>query len=404
MTTRRNIGRYAGLFAARVATVGRGRAPFFALLVATFGPGCAPGEPADTATSEAACEPISGNICTWAGLLGLAALGQDDVAANQSYLYLPSDLGFSPNGDAYILDWNNHRIRKVDGDGIVTTVAGSGLVGDGPEGSARLAMFNHPSSLTFDLAGNIVFAAWHNSRVEHIDLTTGELSFVAGDGTRSFGGDEGDALVAKLDLPSSVAVDKEGAIYISDTANQRIRIVTPDGMINTFAGTGTAGFAGEGSSALEAQLNNAKGQQAAPTGRIAIQDERLFIADTLNQRIRVIDLSTGLISTLAGTGDPGFSGDGGPALAATFFSPADIALGPDGELYVADTENSCVRVISTEGIISTYAGICAEPDYTGDGGPANEARLYKPYGVAVDASGNVYVADTYNNAVRVIWR
>lgn len=390
-TGARQFGRCAGLFAVLLSGA------------STACVGEAPLDAAD-ATADPICERIPGHICTWAGLDGLAALGQDNVAANESYLYLPSDLGFSPDGDAYILDWNNHRVRKVDADGLVMTVAGSGLLGDGPEGDARLAMFNHPSSLAFDQAGNIVLAAWHNSRVERIDLTTGELTFVAGDGTRSFGGDGADALVATLDLPSSVALDNDGAIYISDTANQRIRIVTPDGVIDTFAGTGTAGFAGEGSPAIESQLNNAKGQQASPTGRIAIQDERLFIADTLNQRIRVIDLTTGLISTLAGTGDAGFTGDGGPALAATFFSPSDVSPGPDGEVYVADTENSCVRVISAEGIISTYAGICAEPDYTGDGGPANEARLYKPYGVAVDASGNVYVADTYNNVVRVIWR
>lgn len=361
-------------------------------------------EEVDTGIVEA-CPPVSGTICTYAGKDGLSALGQEGVAATESYLYLPQDLLLDDDGTAYVLDWNNHRLREISPGGEINTVAGTGLLGDGPEGPALLASFNHPTGLGWDLDGTLLVAAWHNSRVERINLDTGELTFVAGDGTRSFAGDEGSATLAKLDLPSSVVVDPDGVIYISDTANQRIRTVTPDGIIHTYAGTGEAGFAGEGSDVLEASFQNPKGQQAAPAGRLALgSDGRLFVADTLNQRIRVIDLATDTISTFAGTGTPGFSGDGGPATAATFFSPTDVAVGPDGEVYVADTENSCVRVIAVDGIVSTFAGICAEPDYTGDGGPPAEARLRKPYGVAVDATGNVFIADTYNHAVRVAWR
>jgi sugar lactone lactonase YvrE len=375
-------------------------------MILAFLLGCPPVEGDDTAsTADAECTQTSGNICTWAGLDGLAALGQDGVQADESYLYLPQDVDFAPDGTAYLLDWNNHRIRSVGADGVVETIAGSGLLGDGPEGDARLAMFNHPSSVAFDLDGSMLVAAWHNSRVERIDLATNVMTYVAGDGSRSFAGDEGAANVAKLDLPSSVAVDSGGVIYISDTANQRIRSVTPDGIIHTYAGTGTAGFAGDGGDVLTAQFSNAKGQQAAPSGRITISpDDILYVADTLNQRVRAIDLVTNTVSTLAGSGTPGFSGDGGPATAAALFSPSDVAVGPDGEVYIADTENSCVRVVDTDGTIGTFAGICAEPDYTGDGGPATEARMQKPFGVAVDSAGNVYVSDTYNNVIRVVWR
>ena len=352
-----------------------------------------------------ACPRESGTICSYAGKDGLSALGQEDVAATESYLYLPQDLLLADDGTAYVLDWNNHRVRAIDPDGTIRTIAGTGLLGDGPEGQALLASFNHPTGLGWDLDGAMLVAAWHNSRVERIDLHSGELSFVAGDGTRNFAGDEGLATSAKLDLPSSVVVDDDGVIYISDTANQRIRSVTPDGIIHTYAGTGEAGFAGEGESVLAAAFYNPKGQQAAPAGRLDLGDDgRMFVADTLNQRVRVIDLATDTISTFAGTGTPGFSGDGGPATAATVFSPTDVAVGPDGEVYVADTENSCVRVIDSSGTIRTFAGICTEPDYTGDGGPPAEARLPKPYGVAVDAEGNVFIADTYNHAVRVVWR
>jgi sugar lactone lactonase YvrE len=363
----------------------------------------------DSGTDTAAdgpveCDHVSGHICTFAGYEGLSALGKENVPANESYLYLPQDVGIAPDGTAYVLDWNNHRIRHVDEAGVVNTMAGNGLLGDGPEGDAKLASFNHPTQLSFDADGNMLIAAWHNSRVEKIDLTTNMLSFVAGTGARSFGGDEGDALAGVLDLPSSVVAGEDGTIYITDTANQRIRSVTTDGIIHTIAGDGTPGFLGDGGPAATAEINNPKGQQAAPSGRMDISpDQKLYLADTLNQRIRVLDLTTGVIDTFAGNGTPGYAGDGGDALSASFFSPSDVAVGPDGELYIADTENSCVRVVK-DGAIATFAGICTEPDYTGDNSPATEARINKPYGVAADADGNVYIADTYNNSIRVVWR
>ncbi len=360
--------------------------------------------PTDSGDLPVGCSGESGTICTYAGYQGFAALGQEDIPADESYLYLPQDLDFSPDGEAYLLDWNNHRIRKIDADGVISTVAGNGLLGDGPEGDSRLASFNHPTQLSFDAEGNLLLAAWHNSRVEKIDLATDTLSFVAGTGARSFSGDEGDALLGALDLPSSVVEGPDGTLYISDTANQRIRTVTPDGILHTLGGDGTAGYAGDGGTVTTAQFNNPKGQAAAPAGRLALSDTGvLYVADTLNQRVRAIDLATGTIDTVVGNGSPGFGGDGGAATAALLFNPADVAVGVDGELYIADTENSCVRVVR-DGTISTFAGICTEPDYTGDDGPAAEARLNRPYGVAVDGDGNVFIADTYNNAIRAVWR
>ncbi len=351
-----------------------------------------------------ACDYESGHICTYAGFQGLAALGMEDVPANESYLYLPQDVGISPEGQVYVLDWNNHRIRQIDDEGVIHTIAGTGMLGDGPVGDARVASFNHPTSLSFDNDGNILLAAWHNSRVERIEVATNALTFLAGDGTRSFGGDEGVATAAILDLPSSVVQDESGTIYLSDSANQRIRTITPDGIMHTIAGDGVAGYFGDGGLAIDAQLNNSQGQAAAPSGRIVIgPGGQLYIADTLNQRIRVIDLATGMIDTFAGNGTPGASGDGGPAASANVFSPTDVAIGPDGEVYIADTENSCVRVVK-DGVISTFAGVCSEGDYDGDNGIATEAHLNKPYGLDVDAAGNVFIADTYNHSVRAVWR
>lgn len=359
--------------------------------------------PEDSAADLAPCGG-SGVICPYAGT-GIPALGKADVPATESHLYLPQDLTFGPDGDAYVLDWNNHRIIQIDEEGIVHVVAGNGLLGDGPEGDALTASFNHPTNITFAPDGTMVVAAWHNSRVERIDLEAGTLSYWVGDGTRSFGGDGGDALVAKLNLPSAVAFDAAGQLYVSDQANQRVRCVHTDNTIDSVIGNGTAGYTGDGGPAADAEINADMGQQAAPGNRILISpDQRLFIADTQNQAIRVVDLATMVIDTYAGSGVAGVGGDGGPAKEAKLFNPADIAMGVDGELYIADTENSCVRVVSADGTIDTFAGICGVPGYEGDGGDAVDARLYRPYGVAVDASGNVYVADTYNQVIRVVGR
>jgi sugar lactone lactonase YvrE len=371
------------------------------VIVLTLLLGCPPPEE-DTAAEE--CPRTSGTICSWFGEAGLAALGQEEVPATQSYLYLPQDVTVAPDGRLYVMDWNNHRIRRVNADGAVETVAGTGLLGDGPEGPALAASFNHPTNVTFDLDGTMLIAAWHNSRVERVDLDSGDLTYVAGNGQRSFGGDGESATTAVLDLPSSVAVDEEGILYVSDTANQRIRRVLLDGTIDTWGGDGTAGFAGDGDVVANAEFANPKGQAASPSGRIVFHEGSIFVADTLNQRVRKIEVATGLVSTIAGNGTPGFTGDGGPATAGSFFSPADLAFGPDGSLFVADTENSCVRRVDAAGILTTVAGRCGEPDFTGDGGPAVEARLYKPYGLDVDAEGNLYIADTYNHVVRVVWR
>lgn len=349
------------------------------------------------------CDAVSGHICNFAGT-GIPALGKNDIPAIESHLYLPQDLTFGPDGGAYLEDWNNHRVRRIDPDGTVDTVAGVGFLGDGPEGPAIDAAFNHPTNIAFAADGTLYLAAWHNSRVEKIDLTTGVLSFVAGDGTRSFAGDGADAKVAKLDLPSSVAFGPDGTLYISDMANWRIRSIGSDGIINTYAGTGVAGFSGDGDLASLAQLNGIKGQAAAPANRLTIAGSKMYVADTGNHRIRMIDLTTNIITTLAGDGNAGYSGDGGSALEARLFAPTDVAVGPEGEVYVADTENSCIRVIDTTGNIRTYAGICGVPGFDGNGGLAADATLNKPYGVATDPDGNVYIGDTYNQVFRVVYK
>lgn len=372
------------------------------VLVACDGKDIDETDPADSGTPEITCDP--GDICTVVGN-GVAGLGKEDVPGPESMLYLPQDVEFDADGSAFFLDWNNHRVREVLDDGTVATVAGDGMIGDGPEGDAMAARFNHPTNLLFDAEGRMILAAWHNSRVERIDFSTGEMSFLVGDGSRSFGGDAGPALTSKLNLPSSVALSSDGRLYVSDQANQRVRCVDLDGNINTVVGNGTAGFGGDGGPAADAELFASVGQAAAPANKIIISpDQRMFIADTDNHRIRVVDLATMIIDTYAGSGEPGYAGDGGPALDAKIWGPTDVAIGLDGELYVTDTENNCVRVLGTDGTIESFAGVCGGPGYEGDGEPAIDAVLNKPYGVAVDPDGNVWISDTYNQRIRVVYR
>jgi sugar lactone lactonase YvrE len=307
--------------------------------------------------------------------------------------------------EVYILDWNNHRVRTVTPDGRrITTLIGTDLLGDEPLSAtdpavpAGEANLNHPTDVALDPQGTLILAAWHNQKIKMLDAA-GLLGVLAGT-TQGFAGDGGPAVNAQLNLPSSVAYDGAGNLYISDQGNQRIRKVETDGTISTFAGTGTAGFGGDGGPATEAMFNLPKGSNAEPAGKLAISPEEatLYIADTMNHRVRVIDLTTGIIRTVAGTGTPGYSGDGGPATDARLTAPADVAVGPDRSVYIADVENHAIRRVDPSGSIVTVAGT-GTPGFSGDGGPAVRAHLNRPGGVFVE--GNLlYIADTYNHRIR----
>jgi DNA-binding beta-propeller fold protein YncE len=374
-----------------------------------------------------------GRICTVAGT-GVAGLRGDEGPAAQAELYLPMDATVGPDDRLYIVDWNNHRIRAVGPDGILRTVAGSGRLGDGPPGAAIRSAFNHPTEVVFDPLGRLVIAAWHNSRVKVVDLTNGRLDDLCGTGRRAYSGDGWPAGAADLDLPASVAFDPAGRLHIMDQANQVIRRVDGRGLIERVAGQCIVGacapgqapvpcpgsnkqtclpdascaeacagdYAGDGGPALQARFSQSAGQAADPAGRIAFDRAgNLLVVDTQNHRIRSID-PAGVIRTVAGNGRAGYSGDGGPAEAASLNGPIDVAAAEDGTLYIADTGNSCIRAVDPGGLIKTVAGRCGLRGESRDGQKATEARLDRPYGVALDGDRSLYIADTYNHRIRVI--
>jgi sugar lactone lactonase YvrE len=276
---------------------------------------------------------------------------------------------------------------------IITTVAGNGtgwFAGDG--GPATNAEIWNPLGVAVDAGGNIYFADNINQRIRKV-APNGIITTVAGNGTAGFGNDGGPATSAPLNGPTGIAVDAAGNIYISDWSNHRIRKVSTSGIISTIAGNGTQGYSGDGGAATSAELYNPCGIAIDALGNV-------YFADTGNQRIRKISTS-GTITTVGGNGTAWFSGDGGPATSAQIWNPLGLALDASGNIYFADNINQRIRKISTSGIITTVAGN-GTAGFGSDGGPATSAPINAPYGVAIDAAGNLYIGDNSNNRIRQV--
>ena len=319
--------------------------------------------------------------------------GGDGGRAIAAQLYRPSDVAVDGAGNLYIADAGNDRIRKVDSSGVITTIAGTGAAGFGGDGGqATAAQLDNPYGVVLDGAGNLYIADRGNHRIRKVD-TTGVITTIAGTGAAGFGGDGGQATAAQLDSPSGVVLDSSGNLYIADRGNHRIRKVDTTGVITTIAGTGAEGFSGDGGQATAAQLDN-------PSGVVLDSSGNLYIADRDNHRIRKVD-TTGVITTIAGTGVEGFGGDGGPATAAQLDSPSTVALDSAGNLYIADRGNDRVRKVDSSGVITTVAG-SAKSLFGGDGGQATAAQLDTPYGVVLDGVGNLYIADGLNHRIRKV--
>jgi len=337
----------------------------------------------------------NGAITTVAGT-GTRGSSGDNGLATSAQLNNPYGVAVDSAGNLYIADSSNNRIRKVSG-GMIATIAGNGTPGfSGDNGPAISAQLNYPQGIAVDSAGNLYIADPGNpystdpsnksSRIRTV--ANGVIATVAGNGTSGFSGDNGPAISAQLNYPQGVAVDSAGNLYIADTSNNRIRKVA-NRVIATVAGNGALGFSGDNGPATSAQLAN-------PWGVAVDFAATLYIADNGNNRVRKV--SNGVIATVAGNGARGFSGDNGPATSAQLNNPAGLALDTLGNLYIADYGNNRIRKVSG-GTITTVAGGGAS---LGDNGPATSAQLNLPYGVAVDSAGNLYIADWGNNRVRKV--
>ncbi len=382
--------------------------------------------------------------------------GDGGPAAAALFSY-PMDVVLDASGNLFITDSGNGRVREVSSIDIVTTLAGNGQFGfTGDGGPATSANLKPSAAALVDGAGNLLISDSGNNRVRKIS-PSGSITTVVGNGTQGFAGDGGPALAAELNVPRGLGLDAAGNLYIADSNNSRVRKVSPGGIITTFAGDGTrfGGSTGNGGPAASASVTFPWGIAVDGAGNVFIADQsaavirkvatngiittvaggggrpglgdggpatqallvlpasvvvdssgNLFIADAGDGRVRMVSAATGVITTVAGTGDSfinfGYSGDGGPAAAAALDYPEGVAVDAAGNVFIADTLNARIREVSTTGIITTVVGD-GPPGYSGDGGPATSARLASPTGLSVDASGDLIIVDSGDNVIRKVW-
>ena len=320
-------------------------------------------------------------------------LGDGGPATNAS-LAGATGVAVDNAGVFYIADLDYNRIRKVDTNGIITTIAGNGSFSFSGDGDAATnASLKMPFGVTMDSYGDFFIADTGNNRIRMVD-TNGIITTVAGNGDARFSGDGGAATNASINTPCGVAVDGRGNLFIADYANNCIRIVDTNGIIATVAGNGGFSFSGDGGAATNASLKDPQGIAVDAYGS-------LFIADYQNNRIRRVD-SYGIISIVAGNGTAYQSaGDGGPATNACLTNPTGVAVDSFGYLFIADWNNNRIRQVDPNGIITTVAGN-GGGSYSGDGGSATDGSLHQPVGVALDASGGLLIADQANSRIRRI--
>ncbi|MCF6214528.1 MAG: hypothetical protein L3J45_10955, partial [Flavobacteriaceae bacterium] len=319
-------------------------------------------------------------------LAGSGTAGFADGTGSAAQFSSPNGIAIDASGTMYVADYGNHRIRKITPAGVVTTLAGSGVAGFA-DGTGTAAQFNTPYGVAIDASGNVYVADTGNNRIRKIIVSTGAVTTLAGSGVAGFL--NGIGIGAKFSGPDGVAVDALGTVYVADTGNQRIRkIIVSTGAVTTLAGSGVAGFAN--GTGIGAQFTNPRGIAVDASGTV-------YVADTDNQRIRKITVSTGAVTTLAGSSTSGFAD--GTGTAAQFYYPIGIVVDASGNVYIGDHQNQRIRKITAAGAVTTLAGSGTVGFANGTG---SSAKFNTPHGLAIDASGTLYVADAGNNRIRKI--
>jgi sugar lactone lactonase YvrE len=350
-----------------------------------------------------ACAPLFAQQYT------IATIAGNGVA--NGYFNYPTSVAVDPAGDVYVADWSGYIHKIWVRDGAVTIFAGTGILGfSGDGGQATVAMIGKAISLALDSEGNVYFADGDNNRIRRVDISTRIVTTVAGTGAGLDSGDGGPAVKAGVSKPTGITVDAAGDLYFSSSWSRVRKVNVRTGIIETVAGQFATSFGGDNGPAVDALFWD-------PVPSAIDRSGNLYIADYENSRVRMVAAATGIVTTVAGSGacamgglppfnvvvcQSGFSGDGGPATDAALNHAQSLALDRSGNLYIADTINHRIRwVDASSGLIYTIAGNGVN-GFSGDGGPASEAEISFPAGVAVDRSGRVYFADENNNRIRVL--
>lgn len=329
---------------------------------------------------------------------GVAGFSGDGKPATQAKLNNPYGVARGPDGALYICDIGNHRVRRIDRDGTIMTVAGNGMAGyAGDGGPATSAALNEPYEVRFDRRGDMYFVEMKNHLVRKVDRATGAISTFAGAGQPGFSGDDGPAALARSNQPHAIQFDPRGEyLYVCDIANHRLRrIEMSTGTITTFAGDGTKRPTPDGAKVSAAlPLNGPRAIDFDAAGN-------LWLALREGNAVYRVDMKAGTIHHAAGTGKSGFTGNGGPAKEATLSGPKGIAVGPDGNVYLADTESHSVRrIVVKSRTLELVAGTGGQGD--GPQGDALQCRFARPHGIFIDADGTIVVGDSENHRVRIV--
>ena len=406
-------------------------------IIATLLVGCGPGD-TDTDSADPGiqvpevlrdCPTTTGTICPYAGnsTNGFNGAGLDRF---ESWFSFPMSATQSPYGKVVLADWNNHKLRLIEDDDTLTTIMGTDFLGDGDpnhldlteEGADGTSVnLNHPTMQQYFSTGILLSASWHTHKLRTWDPATGKVRVICG-AANGFTGNETESIdEALLNQPKEILIDSNDNVYVLDMRNQRVRFMDfVANTITTIAGTGVQDYCGDGGPATEACFNFPMNANPEPGGALAFDEtgRLLYVADSLNHVVRVIDLNAGTIDLLAGSPqNPGY--EDGDALSATFRNPSDLVL--DGRtLFIADSDNHVIRALDLDtGQVSTFAGtgastcdyegiavpmLCEGQNLAGDGGPATEATLYRPLGMDMTLDGHLVIADTYNHRFRIVYR